>query len=84
MKRIMEVYFRAINHPYVYNMISDWIPKLADWAEKNPENRKWFAAIIEKWVIDDNILEVNKIIEEKASQLENNGRVLWRNLNEWN
>jgi hypothetical protein len=70
-KRIMEVYFRAINHPYVYNMISDCIPKLADWAENNPENRKWFETLLEKWVIDDDILVVNKVIEEKANQLEN-------------
>ena len=64
-KEIMEIIYNAVNHPYVYSLIADTIPKLAQWAKRSPEDTTWFCKLVEKWVVN-NIIEVNKIIDEKA------------------
>ena len=64
----MATFYKNICHPYIYSLIAQAIPRLAAWARKNPDNKEWFCKLVEKWVMD-NIIEVNRIIEEKAQQL---------------
>lgn len=52
----------------MYSLISHVIPKFAVWAKKDPEIKKEFCKQVEKWVIDD-ILFVNRVIEEKANDI---------------
>lgn len=64
----MKIFFNNICHPCVYSLIANVIPKFAVWAKKDPEIKKEFCHQIEKWVTD-NILSVNRIIEEKANDI---------------
>lgn len=50
----------------MYSLIAEAIPKFATWAKQDPETKKDFFDEIERWVTN-NILDVNRTIEEKAN-----------------
>ena len=68
--QIMKIYYHPLSicHPSVYTMVSLSIPKFAAWAKKDPETKKEFCLQVEKWVTD-NIIYVNRTIEEKANDI---------------
>ena len=68
LKNILKVFFKNICHPCVYSLIAEAIPKFAAWAKKDPDTKKDFFDEVEKWVTD-NILDVNRTIEEKANDI---------------
>jgi hypothetical protein len=65
---LMGIIMKSVSHPCVYSLIADIVPKFATWARQTEEDKKLFCQSIENWVID-NILHVNRVIEEKASEL---------------